>query len=72
MADQTGLLIIVGTSGSTNLPNQVAMRVYQAGGMIIDINLEPNPFSQMAEASGGYFLQYPSGTILPELVKALA
>ena len=71
VAARTELLIVVGASGATNLPHQVALRVYQAGGLIIDVNPEPNPFSQLALSSGGYFLQHPSGEVLPELLQAL-
>ena len=71
VAGRTGLLIVVGTSGGTNLPHQVVSRVYERGGLIIDVNPAKNPFSQLALASGGYFLPGPSGIILPEVVKAL-
>jgi len=72
-AQQTDLLIIVGTSGATNLPNQVAQAVYQLGGTIIDINIEENTFSDMAMRSGrGFFVQQSSGQALPELVEIMA
>ena len=67
-AAKTDLLLIVGTSGATNLPNQVAWTVLTNGGTIFDINPVPNPFSQMAQRSpGGQFIQAPSGRFLPEL-----
>lgn len=66
------ILIVVGTAGATNLPNQVAREVYQRQGVIIDINVETNPFSQMAQASGrGFFIQQPSASALPEVFAAL-
>ncbi len=72
-AQKTELLLIVGTSGATNLPNQVAMSVYQQGGVIIDINIEENTFSQMALQSGrGFFVQQPSGEALPEIFSHLS
>jgi NAD-dependent deacetylase len=72
VARQTDLLITVGTSAATNLPNQVAWLVYQKGGMIIDINIEKNPFSELAEKSqGGAFIQGASSAVLPEIVGAL-
>jgi len=72
VAAETELLLIVGTSGATNLPNQVAWVVSQAGGCIIDINIEPNPFTRMALDSGrGFFIQKPSGTALPEILKVM-
>ncbi len=70
-AAQTELLIVVGTSGATNLPNQVVARVVQRKGLIIDVNPEKNVFSQTALLTGGYFLQQPAGTALPELVKII-
>jgi NAD-dependent deacetylase len=69
-AEKTALLIIVGTSGATNLPNQVAWTVKSQGGLILDINIEENPFSKLAASSGnGYFLKGPSGSILPQILK---
>ena len=71
-AAQTGLLLVVGTSGATNLPNQVAWTVLQNGGTIIDVNPTPNPFSEMARRSpGGAFIQQPSGRFLPELLQVM-
>ena len=62
----TDLLIVVGTSGSTNLPMQVGSEVLRRGGMIIDVNPDYNPFSGMAEESGsGLFLQGKSSETLP-------
>ena len=72
VAEKTDLLIIVGTSGVTNLPNQVARTVFQQGKPIIDINIEKNPFSALAEKSnGGGFVQEPSATALPRIAAAL-
>ena len=71
-AAATGLLLIVGTSGATNLPNQVAWTVLQNSGTIIDINPTPNPFSDLARRSpGGHFIQQPSGRFLPELLRVM-
>ena len=71
-AARTDLLITVGTSGATNLPNQVAWLVYQNGGTILDINIEQNPFSEIAESSpGGAFIQGASAKILPEIAEIL-
>jgi NAD-dependent deacetylase len=71
-AAQTGLLLIVGTSGATNLPNQLAWTVFHKGGTIIDINPNPNPFSEMAlRTPGGAFIQQPSGRFLPQLIPVM-
>ena len=69
----TRLLIVVGTSGATNLPNQVAWTVLNNGGTIFDINIEDNPFSELARKSrGGAFFRFPSSRLLPELVKRIS
>lgn len=69
-AMETDLLIIVGTSGSTNLPNQVAQMVYNRGGSIIDINIEKNPFTALAVKSNkGGFIKASSAKVLPYLTE---
>lgn len=73
VASRTDLLLTVGTSGATNLPSQVAWRVFQNGGTMIDINIERNPFAELAEGSpGGAFIQGASAAILPEIAKHLS
>jgi NAD-dependent deacetylase len=70
IALRTDLLLVVGTSGATNLPNQVAWLVLQNGGCIIDVNIEKNLFSDLArESSGGGFIQAPSSQQLPRLLR---
>jgi NAD-dependent deacetylase len=65
----TRLLIVVGTSGATNLPNQVAGAVQRNGGTIFDVNIEVNPFSPLARQSpGGGFFKASSSRFLPELI----
>lgn len=72
VADRTALLIVVGTSGSTNLPSQVANRVYRSGGTIIDINVDDNPFGQMAaQTPFGGTIRKPSARALPDLVAGI-
>ena len=71
-ARQTDLLLVVGTSGATNLPSQVAWQVHQQGGTLVDINPEPNPFAQLAQHQRrGFFVQQPSGRALPEMVNII-
>ena len=71
-AMETELLLVVGTAGATNLPNQVAGLVFQKGGCIVDVNLETNPFSEMALSSGrGFFVEASSGSALPAIAAAL-
>jgi len=57
VAANTDILIIAGTSGATTLPNHIATIVYQNKGTIIDINIEKNPFTELAMNSvNGDFL----------------
>lgn len=71
-ASEADLLLVVGTSGATNLPMQVGMVALQRGATIVDVNPDSNPFSEMAErAEGGFFLQGPSGDFLPAIAAAL-
>lgn len=66
------VLLVVGTSGNTNLPMQVGMMALRRGATIVDINPDPNPFSQMAQqAAQGFFLQGSSADYLPQIVDAL-
>ena len=48
VAAKTDILIIAGTSGATNLPNHIANIVYNNNRTIIDINIEKNPFTELA------------------------
>lgn len=71
VANQTDLLLIVGTSGATTLPNHIVQMVIQKGGLVFDINIEENLFGEMASENRGVSLQGPSGEILPEMVASL-
>ena len=69
VAGQTELLLIIGTSGTTNLPNQVAWEVKNHDGIIIDVNVEENPFSNLAlSCSRGYFIKKQSSVVLPQIL----
>ncbi|MEJ2662111.1 MAG: Sir2 family NAD-dependent protein deacetylase, partial [Desulfobacteraceae bacterium] len=64
-ACNTTLLIVVGTSGATNLPNQIVAQVYQRGGDIIDINPNDNPFGRLAQScERGLAIREKSSTVL--------
>lgn len=70
VAKKTELLLIVGTSGATTLPNQVVWEVKKHDGIIIDINIEKNPFSNLAlTSSRGYFIKKPSSIALPLILQ---
>ena len=66
------MLLSVGTSGATNLPMQVGSIAAQKGALLVDVNPDSNPFSNMAERSGGFFCQGPAGEILPGFVSLWA
>ena len=69
---KTDLLFVVGTSGATNLPNQLVAEVYHRGGVIIDINIDANPFGQLADRyERGMAILSPSGTALPLIVEKM-
>lgn len=71
-AEKTDLLLVVGTSGTTNLPMQVGGTVVHRGGALIDINPEPNPFSQMAiSVTNGYSCSGKSSEALCQIVEFL-
>jgi len=70
VAQETDLLITVGTSGATNLPNQVVWEARRRGAVLVDVNVEENPFGRAALSSPrGFFLKGKSGAILPEMMK---
>jgi NAD-dependent deacetylase len=71
VARQTDVLLIVGTSGATTLPNHILRTVIQNRGVVIDVNVEPNSFSRSAEENGGHALTGPSGEILPQLLELI-
>ncbi len=72
VAKETDLLFVVGTTGATNLPNQIVTQVVSQGGTVIDINIEKTRFSEMALSSNqGFFWQSPSGEALPQVVEIL-
>ena len=69
---KTDLLFVVGTSGATNLPNQLVAEVYRRGSAIIDINIEENPFGQLADRyEQGMAIRGPSGAALPFIVEEM-
>lgn len=69
-ATEAKLLIVVGTTGATTLPNQAVRYFFSSGGLMVDLNIEYNIFSQVAEENGGYFIKSGSGTALPQMVAA--
>ena len=72
VAEKADVLLVVGTSGATNLPMQVGGIAARRGSIIIDVNPSSNPFSALAQQSGGFFIQGNASEILPELVSVAA
>jgi NAD-dependent deacetylase len=71
-ASSTDLLIVIGTSGATNLPMQVGMIALQWGAMVIDINPNENPFSSMAKRSRrGFYIPSSASEGLNDLNRVL-
>jgi NAD-dependent deacetylase len=71
-ASRADLLLVVGTSGATNLPMQIGDLAFRRGIAIVDVNPEPNPFSELCAASPrGFFASGSAGQRLPEIVAAL-
>jgi NAD-dependent deacetylase len=71
IARETRLLVVAGTSGSTNLPVLIAQTVKRRGGVIIDINTHETPFSFLAHATGGFFIQETGSVALPAIYNAI-
>jgi NAD-dependent deacetylase len=70
LAAAAALLVIVGTSASTTLPWQIVTLASRAGATIVDINVEDNPFGEIAATSGGV-IRAPATSTLPRLIDAI-
>ena len=71
-AGEASLLVVIGTTGATNLPLQIAEIAARAGTPLVVINPEPNPFSDWVERSAaGLYLQGRAGDWVPVLLRAL-
>lgn len=71
-AGRADLLLVVGTSGATNLPMQIGELAWRRRAAMVDVNPEPNPFSDLAqELPNGFFARGSACARLPEIVAAL-
>jgi len=61
------LLVVVGTTGGTNLPLQIGMIAARRGKPIIVINPESNPFVSLGDSDRVTFLQGTAGAWVPRL-----
>ena len=71
-AAMTDCLIVIGTSGATNLPMKVGTLCASRGILVIDINPSENPFARMAKGSPlGFALLGGACEHLPPIVEVL-
>ncbi len=71
-ATAADLLLVVGTSGATNLPMQIGQLAFRRGTAMVDVNPEENPFAELAERSpSGFFARGSACERLPAIVEAL-
>jgi NAD-dependent deacetylase len=70
-ARRATLLVTIGSSGSTNLPWQVATAAARAGALLVDINPADNPFAELARRSGGHREAAAATSALPVLAEVL-
>jgi len=72
-ARATSLLVVVGTSGATNLPMQIGSIVARRGVPILDVNPEENPFTNLARSTPrGAWLAGAAAKTVPAIVERLA
>lgn len=66
------LLLVVGTSGATNLPMQIGRLAFTGGTALVDVNPEENPFSALAaRAPNGFAARGTATALLPAIVREL-
>jgi NAD-dependent deacetylase len=66
------VLLVVGTSGATNLPMQIGELCLRQGAVIIDVNPEMNPFTRFANrARRGAYVPAAASEAIPAIVSAL-
>jgi NAD-dependent deacetylase len=70
-AANAALLVVVGTTGTTNLPLRIGDVAARRGTPLVIINPEPSPFSELAAGGDGIFLQGLAGFWLPEVARQL-
>ena len=67
LAAGAALLVVAGTSAQTNLPWQVVTLAARAGALVLDVNIEDNPFGELA----AHVVRAPAAIALPRIVDAL-
>jgi NAD-dependent deacetylase len=70
--ERAALVIVVGTSGATNLPSMIVNRAAERGVPLLIVNRDQSRFSEIAESIPmGYFVQASAAQVLPALVDML-
>lgn len=68
----TGLLIVIGTSGATNLPWRIVENTLQRQGIVIDVNPNENEFTEKLErVKNGYIIKEKSSNFLEEFYELI-
>lgn len=68
IAKETGLLIVVGTSGATTLPKRVIELALSNSSIVLDINPSQNIFTEkLKNSKNGYWIQERSEDVMDEL-----
>lgn len=71
-AKRAALLLVVGTSGATTLPNVVAHDAVAAGAAVVDVNPEGDPFAELARSlRRGVWVRAAAGAALPAIADRL-
>lgn len=70
LAGHAALVVVAGTSAQTNLPWQVVRLAAAAHATIVDVNVENNPFGDIAARSGGV-IRGPAAAALTAIADAL-
>jgi NAD-dependent deacetylase len=71
-AAEADLLLVVGTSGATNLPMQIGRLAFSGGAALVDVNPDDNPFAALAaRAHAGFAARGTATALLPGIVRAL-
>ena len=72
IADHTGILFIIGTSGATYLPSEMIDRVQFFDVPIVDININYNYFTDfIMNYEHGHIIKASSSDVLPQLVDTI-
>jgi NAD-dependent deacetylase len=70
-ASRCALLVVVGTSGATNLPSQMCDRAFRNNTPMIVVDPDDTPFADLARRGRGAVLRGGAVAHVPEIVRAL-